>query len=91
MELFSGSPFRIVFPFRKIWPVAHISQILGYVGLLLTLGTAAFRNSLVSRRWASLHPEPRSRVFCSIDRFVSGHDFGLGGDLASSHSVSMGR
>ena len=38
------------------------------------LGTAAFRNSLASPRWASLHPQPRSPVLCSIDHFISGHD-----------------
>jgi hypothetical protein len=29
-----------------------------------------------------LKGQPWSRVFCSIDRFVSGHDFGLGFDMA---------
>jgi hypothetical protein len=53
------------------------------------LGTAAFRNSLVSPRWTSLHPQPRSRVFCSIDRFVSRHDFGLGFDKACSRQLSF--
>ena len=52
------------------------------------LGTAAFRNSLVSPPWASLHPQPRSRAFCSIERFVSRHDFGLGFDKACSRSLS---
>src|ERR1019366_3246085 len=47
------------------------------------LGTAAFRNRLVSPRWTSLHPQRRSRVFCSADRFLSRHDFGLGFDKAS--------
>src|ERR1035441_1989606 len=32
-------------------------------------GTAAFRYSLVSPRWASLPPQPRSRVFCCNDYF----------------------
>ena len=46
------------------------------------LGTAAFRNGLVSPRWTNLRPQPRSRVSCSIDRFGSRHDFELRFDKA---------